>query len=61
MQALQQQSSELEAQLQGEIDALGVTYDAQTETPDRIPIKAKSGDVQVQLVALLWKPTGAGG
>ncbi len=56
VQALQQQYAELEGQLQGEIDALGATYDAQSETLERIPIKAKSGDVQVQLVALAWVP-----
>ena len=54
--ALQQQYSELEAQLQGEIDALGATFDAQQETLTRTPIKAKSGDVRVQLVALAWVP-----
>ncbi len=56
VQALQQQYAELEAQLQSEIDALGGAYDAQSESLERIPIKAKSGDVQVQLVALAWVP-----
>ena len=54
--ALQTQYSDLEAQLQGEIDALGASFDAQQETLDRTPIKAKSGDVRVQLVALAWVP-----
>lgn len=58
VQALQQQYADLEAQLQGEIDALGASYDAQSETLDRLPIKAKSGDVHVQLVALAWVPYG---
>jgi hypothetical protein len=56
VQALQQQYADLEAQLQGEIDALGAAFDAQTETLDRTFIKAKSGDVHVQLVALAWVP-----
>ena len=56
VQALQQQYAELEAQLQGEIDELGAAYDAQSESLERIPIKAKSGDVQVHLVALAWVP-----
>lgn len=56
VQALQQQYADLEAQLQADIDALGETYDAQTEELVRIPIKAKSGDVHVQLVALAWVP-----
>ena len=56
VQALQQQYADLEAKLQEEIDALGATYDAQRETLERLPIKAKSGDVHVQLVALAWVP-----
>lgn len=54
--ALQAQYAELEAKLQGEIDALGASYDAQQEELERIAIKAKSGDVQVQLVGLAWVP-----
>ncbi len=54
--ALQTQYSDLETQLQTEIDALGASYDAQQETLDRTPITAKSGDVRVQLVALAWVP-----
>jgi hypothetical protein len=46
----------VEAELQHEIDALEPSYDAQGEELERIPIKAKSGDVQVQLVALAWVP-----
>jgi len=56
VQALQQQYADLEAQLQGEIDTLGAGYDAQTEALVRTPLKAKSGDVHVQLVALAWVP-----
>ena len=58
VQALQQQYADLEAQLQAEIDALGASYDAQSESLERIPVKAKSGDVHVQLVALVWVPYG---
>ncbi len=53
---LQDQYAELEAKLQGEIDELGESFDAQQETLDRSPIAAKSGDVHVQLVALAWVP-----
>ena len=56
VQALQQQYADLEMQLQGDIDALGESFDAQSETLERLPIKAKSGDVHVQLVALAWVP-----
>jgi len=56
VQALQQQYAELEAQLQGDIEALGASYDAQSESLTRLPIKAKSGDVHVQFVSLAWVP-----
>lgn len=54
--ALQTQYSDVETQLQTEIDTLGASYDAQQESLDRTPIKAKTGDVRVQLVALAWLP-----
>ncbi len=56
VQALQQQYADLEAQLTAEIDALGMTYDAQSESLQVMPIKAKSGDIQLQIVALAWVP-----
>lgn len=56
VEALQQQYADLEAQLQSEIDELGAAFDAQTEALDKTVIKAKSGDVHVQLVALAWVP-----
>ena len=56
VQALQLQYADLEAALQQDIDALGATYDAQQEVLEAIPIKAKSGDVHLQLVALVWVP-----
>lgn len=54
--ALQTRYTDLEAQLQVEIDALGAPFDAQQEALTSVPIKAKSGDVHVQLVALAWVP-----
>lgn len=56
VQALQTQYADLEAALQQDIDALGATYDAQQDALEAIPIKAKSGDVHIQLVALVWVP-----
>jgi hypothetical protein len=56
VQALQLQYADLEAALQQDIDALGATYDAQQDALEAIPIKAKSGDVHLQLVALVWVP-----
>ena len=56
VEALQAQYAALETALQEEIDALAAGYDAQQEELERTPIKAKSGDVRVQLVALAWVP-----
>jgi len=54
--AAQQQYADLEARLQEEVDALGAAYDAQQETLDTTVVKAKAGDVHIQLVALCWVP-----
>ncbi|MDQ8162668.1 MAG: DUF87 domain-containing protein [Gemmatimonadota bacterium] len=59
LQAIEAQYAELEAALQADVDALGGAYDAQQETLEAIPIKAKSGDVHLQLVALVWVPSPA--
>lgn len=56
VQAITAQYQDVEAQLQGEIDALGASFDSQSESLEEITIKAKSGDVVVQLVALAWNP-----
>ncbi len=56
LQALTEQKSALEATLQGEIDALGASYDAQAESLEPVVVTAKSGDVRVQFVALVWLP-----
>jgi hypothetical protein len=54
--AAQAQYAELESTLQGEIDALGASYDAQTEELTSTIVKAKAGDVHIQLVGLAWVP-----
>ncbi|GAB1344328.1 helicase HerA domain-containing protein [Gemmatimonas sp.] len=54
--ATQQQFTELEAKLQAEVDALGSAYDAQQEQLEEVVVRAKTGDVHVQLCALLWVP-----
>lgn len=54
--ALQQQHADLEASLQSDVDTINSSYDAQTEELERMPIKARSGDIHVQLVALAWLP-----
>jgi hypothetical protein len=56
VEALRAQYGEIEGKLQGEIDALELSYDAQREELERIAVKAKTGDVQVQLLALAWVP-----
>lgn len=54
--ALRTQFADLEAQLQAEVDTLGAAYDAQQESLETVVVKARSSDVHVQLVALLWVP-----
>ncbi|AMW05664.1 ATP-binding protein [Gemmatimonas phototrophica] len=56
LEAVQQQYADLEAKLQAEVDALGAAYDAQQEALEEVVVKARSGDVQIQLCALLWVP-----
>ena len=56
VEALSAQYQAMETVLQGEIDALGTSFDAQSEQLEEIVIKAKAGDVVVPLVALAWNP-----
>lgn len=56
VQALTAQYDELQSALQTEIDALGGSFDAQSEELEEIVVKAKAGDVTVPLVALAWTP-----
>ena len=59
--ALRAQAREIEEKLQGEIDALDLSYDAQREELERIAVTPKTADVQVQLLALAWVPYAEGG
>jgi hypothetical protein len=54
VQTLRDQHAALEQELEQEIAAIGESYDAQSDVLDTVTIKAKSSDVRVQLVALLW-------
>ncbi len=56
VQALHRQYAELEARLTNEIDAIGTSYDAQQEALEPVVIVARSGDVQLHIVALVWVP-----
>jgi len=56
--ALQAKYAELEAKVQREVDDVGSSYNAQLDSLDTLTIAAKSGDVRVQLVGLVWLPFG---
>jgi hypothetical protein len=47
---------ELNDRLQGEIDALDASFDAQLEELDEITVKAKASDIHVPLMGLVWMP-----
>jgi hypothetical protein len=53
---LQQQLAELEAQFQGELDALAGSLDPMSEAFETIEVKPKKSDIHVELVALAWAP-----
>jgi hypothetical protein len=54
--AVQQQLADLNAQLESEINALTLRFDATNETLERIPLRPKKTDIKVRLVALAWTP-----
>jgi hypothetical protein len=56
VESLRQQLAALEQELAQEAEAIGASFDAQLEELDTITIKARSSDVRVSLVALLWVP-----
>lgn len=56
VQALATQYHALESELQGELDALGASFNSQTEELETVVVKARAGDVVVPLVALAWVP-----
>jgi hypothetical protein len=54
--AAQRQKSDLEADIQAEVGALGGAMDPLTETLTPFVLKPKRTEVSVQLVALVWAP-----
>jgi hypothetical protein len=56
--AVQAQIDELEASLQSDVAALDATYNPDAESLDKISLKPKRTGVHVQLVALVWVPSG---
>lgn len=55
-EALAGQRDELSAALEGELQALQAAWSANGEVLDTVVVKPKRGGVQVQLVALAWRP-----
>lgn len=58
VEAMQRQKSELESQVQAEIDTIGAAFDPVAEPLTPVVLRPKRGDVSVQLVGLAWVPVG---
>lgn len=54
--ALVEQKRELEGTLEQDVQALQQEWSGEGETFERVVVKPKRGGVQVQLVALVWRP-----
>jgi hypothetical protein len=54
--SLKAQLSELEAQLQGDLQSMTDAWDVSSDSLERVLVKPKRGGVSVQLVALVWVP-----
>jgi len=55
-EAVRRQMAELEAQLQEELNQLEFSFDPAAEELDRIPVRAKSTDIAVEIFAFAWLP-----
>ena len=56
VESLRQQSADLQAEFQAEVDALETTVDPQSEVLEPVTVRPKKADVAVKLVALAWVP-----
>ncbi len=56
VQSLQQQSADLQAEFQAEVDALETTVDPQSEVLEPLTVRPKKADIAVKLVAFAWAP-----
>jgi hypothetical protein len=56
VETLRQQYATIEQELAQEAEAIGASFDAQVEELDTVTIKARSSDVRIAIVALLWVP-----
>src|SRR6185436_18651673 len=54
--ALKAQESELQAQMQADLQAVTADWDLSNEPFERVLVKPRRGGVSVQLVALVWVP-----
>ena len=54
--ALKAQLSQLEAEMQSDLQAMTDAWDLSTEPFERVLVKPKRGGISVQLVALVWVP-----
>ncbi len=57
VEELRQEREKIEEQLQADIAALDVSFNAVTESLEKICLRPKRGDVSAALVALAWEPT----
>jgi len=55
-EAVRRQMAEMEAQLQEELNQLEFSLDPAAEELDRIPVRAKSTDIAVEIFAFAWLP-----
>jgi hypothetical protein len=54
--ALKEQLTELEAEMQRDVEQVGADWDLAKEPFERVLVKPKRGGVSVQLVSLVWVP-----
>jgi hypothetical protein len=59
VESLRQQSTDLQAEFQAEVDALETAVDPQSEVLEPVTVRPKKADVAVKLVALAWVPAWA--
>jgi hypothetical protein len=55
-EAVRLQLSELDERLQEDIDAIGVSMDAEAEALEKISVKPKSTDITLEIFGLAWMP-----
>ena len=55
-EAVRLQLSELDERLKEDIDAIGVSMDAEAEKLEKISVKAKSTDITLEIFGLAWMP-----